>query len=104
MPQKYGVQVPQKYGVQAKSLNRTRKGFFAFAALGLTCENDGFSMLSEKVELTSPTSTGMLSANRWGWLSSGGLRGLQNRWGVSQRRPWWVRLPSTPAIFGPGRL
>ena len=34
---------------------------------------------------------------RWGWLVAGAARGLQNRWGVLLRRPWWVRLPSIPA-------
>ena len=36
-------------------------------------------------------------SKRWGWLVAGAARGLQNRWGVLLRRPWWVRLPSIPA-------
>ncbi len=33
--------------------------------------------------------------SRWGWLSPGGLHGLQNRW-EALKRLRWVRLPSTP--------
>jgi hypothetical protein len=44
-----------------------------------------------------------IGCTAWGWLSSGGGHGLQNRWAAASSGRRWVRLPSTPVLSRAGR-